>query len=217
MKAIYRKCLLAACVGAVAASSALPVSAGTGEVKKAEAPAEQLTDDQLGELFQQAFVLASFRRFDDAEKIGQRILAQRPDNPDVKKLLQSIAEARRRVEAENPGGELRERLSSMILPEVEFRAASVQTVIEYLQRESRKFSTDKTPVNFIWLVPAGVKVPAVTLSMRKIPLLDVVKYTVAAAGLACRVDSHAIVIFQPAPPEPPTEASPKPKSNVRSE
>jgi hypothetical protein len=47
----------------------------------------------------------------------------------------------------------------------------------------------------------------VSLNLRKIPFLDVVKYVAQASGLRYRVDAHAVVIEKLAPPPAPVASS----------
>ena len=105
---------------------------------------------------------------------------------------------------------LKQKLSQIVLPEIHVDAAAPQKVIEWLGEESKKHSLDKTPVNFVWQVPADAKLRPVTLNLVKVPLVDVLGYVTEAAGLRYRVDAHAVVVYVP------ESAKPAPK-NVQPE
>ena len=82
---------------------------------------------------------------------------------------------------------------------MQFRAASPQDVIDYLRHESGKFAADKTEVNFVWQVPDSVQLPPITLSLKNIPLSDVLRYVTQLTGLRYRVEPYAVVIYKPDP------------------
>jgi hypothetical protein len=107
---------------------------------------------------------------------------------------------------------LRERLMLTIFPEIHMNEVAPQQVIEWLRVESKKYTPDKTQINFVWRVPADVKVRPVTLNLNKVPLDDVLIYVTQAAGLRYRVERHAVVIHPLEPPpvkKPASDAKPK--------
>jgi hypothetical protein len=121
-----------------------------------------------------------------------------PERPDLKKLL-AETQALRKADEQDPVKLMHARLQKTVLPEVNLRDAAVRDVIEFLQREAQQRWPDKSPVNFVWLVPAEAELPPVTLTMREAPLGDVIKYVTQLAGLRYRVDAHAVVIYKPEP------------------
>ena len=98
------------------------------------------------------------------------------------------------------------------------REVDAADVIEFLRAESKRLTTDKSEINFVWQVPPNQKLPKVTLNLKNVPMLDVVRYVTSLAGLGYRVDPHAVVIYlpettQPTAPAPsgPTEPNVKPQ------
>jgi Tetratricopeptide repeat len=160
---------------------------------------------------QQAVILLERTgQYDQAEAQCMQMLQQNPNDPDAKRLLAEIEDAKHK---HSPSASLREALDEAIIPEVNFRGAGVADVIDFLQSESQKVLGVETPINFVWQAPETVKTARVTLNLRSIPLADVLKYVTESAGLRYRVDPHAVVIYQPAPAVPPAESSP---SNAKS-
>jgi len=112
--------------------------------------------------------------------------------------------------ADGPGAatEPRKRLLALVLEqiifaEVNFRDAEPADIIEHVRLAAEKAaSTNLPPVNVVWMVPAETKLPRVTLSLKNVPALEVLRYTTMAAGLKYRVEDHAVVIY-PAPPRAP--------------
>ncbi len=158
------------------------------------------TQEHLDSLFQQAVMLSQVGLYDEAEARCKTILSQMPDQPTVKKLLQDIQEKKRLSQKQDPSAELKKELEkelkTIILPEVNFREAAVADVIAYLRAESKKYTKDKNEINFVLILPEG-KTPTVTLSLRNIPMIEVLRYLTVLTGLQCQVDPHAVVLSPP--------------------
>jgi hypothetical protein len=157
----------------------------------------QLTDTQSVLLLERA------GRYDEAEAHCVQMLQKNPNDPDVKRLLEEIEDAKHKPHSSTT---LREALEEIIIPEVNFRGARTADVIDFLRVESQKVSGTDNPINFVWEAPESFKTAKVTLNLRSVPLADVLKYVTDSAGLRYRVDPHAVVIYQP-PPVVPTESS----------
>lgn len=160
---------------------------------------------QLEDKFAQAVLLARVGLYDEAAVLCKEILTNKPDQPTVQQLLREIEEKQRQREAQDAGYALRRQLEQLVLAEVNFRSANPSDVVEFLAAESKKLSADKTPINFVWLVPADAKLTPVTLNLRNVPFTDVLNYVTQMAGLKYRVDAHAVAIYKPetARPIPP--------------
>jgi len=75
---------------------------------------------------------------------------------------------------------------------VEFQEAPLADVVEYLRDASCTLDPEKKGINIILQMPPGVKPPAITLSLRNIPLLDVLSYVADIGGLNLVADDHAL-------------------------
>ncbi len=185
------------------------------ESKPAETAQPQLSDDELGNLLIEAVMLKQRGLYDEAEERCKRILAQKPDHATVKQLLVEIQGMRQRFgNQQQSESRLQKKLSEIIIPAVNFREAALGDVIEFLQQESGKLSPDKTVVNFVWQAPDELRLKRVTLSLQKVPLLEVLRYAIHGTGLSYRLDSYAVVIYQPemsAPATPPAEPNVRPQ------
>jgi hypothetical protein len=158
-------------------------------------PSGKLTDDQLGDLLQQAILLARVGLYDEAAARCQQILQQKPDQTTVKQLLTEIDQKRRKVARAVAGVELKQKLENTILPEVKVREAAVADVIESLRAQCKKLTGGQEEINVVWQVPPGRQLAKVTLSLRNVPVLDAIRYVTELARLKFRVDDHAVVIF----------------------
>ena len=169
----------------------------------------KLTDEQMSEMLQAAVLAARVGMYDEAEARCQQVLEQRPDNSFVKQLLAEIRERRRQ---QDPAADLKRKLQDITIAEVNVREAPVVDVVDFLQKEAQKQSKDKTPINLVWQVPEDSKSAKVTLTLRGVPLADVLRYVTEGAGLRYRVDPYAVVIYKPS--ANPKELSPP---NVKSQ
>ncbi len=191
----------AKCLGLLALTSWLFFTRVT--VAGMETNTVQLTDEQT------VMLLERTGRYDEAEARCRQMLQRNPNDPDAKRLLAEIEDAKHKP---HPSTTLREALDEIIIPEVNFRGAGVADIIGVLQTESQKISGADNPINFVWQTPESFKTAKVTLNLRHVPLADVLKYVTESAGLRYRVDPRAVVIYQE-PPAVPAESS---SSNVKS-
>jgi hypothetical protein len=166
-----------------------------------------VTDEQLGDKLMQAIVLGRVGLYDEAEAMCKEILAQKPDQPTVKELLRELEDLRHKREAKDPGYALRRNLEQILVPVVSFRQAAPADVLDFLSSEAKKLAPDKAAINFVWLVPADIKLNPVTLNLKNVPFIDVLNYFTQLAGLRYRIDAHAVVIYKPEPEKPIPPAS----------
>jgi hypothetical protein len=165
-----------------------------GSLNAAEKP--KYTQEHLDNLFQEAIMLSQVGMYEEAEARCKKILSQMPDQPTVKKLLEDLQEKKMRGRKPDPSAELKKELDRIVLPVVEFREAAITDVIAFLREESKKHTKDKTEINFVVLLPEG-KAPTVTMSLKKIPLMEVLRYITVLTGLQYQIDPHAVVISPP--------------------
>ncbi|MCX7885771.1 MAG: hypothetical protein N3B01_00735 [Verrucomicrobiae bacterium] len=156
-----------------------------------------LAQKHLEQLFLEAVMLSQAGLYEEAETRCRKILSQMPNQPTVKQLLDEIQQKKLQRGKPDPAAELKKRLGSIVLPEVHFREAAVTDVVEFLRQETKKYTPDKTEINFVLMLPAG-DIPKVTLTLRKVPLSELLRYIGILTGLQYRVDPYAVVL-SPAP------------------
>ncbi len=122
------------------------------------------------------------------------------------------------------------KLNDIIFPEVKFRDATITDVVQYLSDESRKLDPTGEGVNIVLgagvrsgeaplaapaapaeAAPAAAAAPAapavageartVTLSLLKVPMIDVLNFVTSLAGLKYRVEPSAVLIVRLDEPE----------------
>lgn len=86
------------------------------------------------------------------------------------------------------------KLGLIVIPQVEFRATTLETAVEFLRQESRRLDPNPEPaqrgVNILIAGTAG-RMP-VTLSLSRIPLLEALRYLAGQAGLKVKVEPYAV-------------------------
>src|SRR5712671_6962897 len=87
-----------------------------------------------------------------------------------------------------------ELFKRIVIPEVEFREASLADVVDFLTRESARLDPDKRGVNIVLMSTPGKSRP-VTMHLQNAPLEEVVRYLAESAGLRVRVDKYAVVLL----------------------
>lgn len=153
--------------------------------------------EDIDELFMKAVMLTQFGLYDEAEEACREILKARPYQKTVKRLLAQIEGNKQATDQGTADAAFRKRLEEMIVPKVDFQNLPARKAIETLRSMSRELSPDKAAINFVWMDGDDSTLPPVTLSLEKVPMLDVIRYVAEAARLNVRVDSHAVVFRQP--------------------
>ncbi len=160
-------------------------------------------------MFMEAVLLKQRGLYAEAEVRLKKLVELQPDQVTIKEMLQDV---QRKLASERgaPANSLKRKLEELTLPEVNVRDALASDVVNYLRDESRRIDPAKEGVNIVWQVPAETPVKKVSLTLRKVPLGEVLRYVAQAAGLRMRVEPYAVVVTAPeptvkAPDVPPTE------------
>lgn len=98
------------------------------------------------------------------------------------------------------GSSAAQTASQMILPQVEFRETTLPEAVDYLVTRSRALDPKKQGVNIVLDVPPERRDAKITLSLREVPLGEVVRYTAQLAGLVVAEEPYALVIGPKARP-----------------
>jgi len=117
----------------------------------------------------------------------------------------------------------RQKLQKLVIPQIEFKQANIEDVLEFLSKASVEADTEeKTGVNIVLKVstsaapapdaagappapdaaaatpaaaPAAASAtPPITLTLRRVNLLDAIKYITDIAGLSYRVDKNVVFV-----------------------
>ncbi|MBM4154482.1 MAG: type II and III secretion system protein [Lentisphaerae bacterium] len=95
---------------------------------------------------------------------------------------------------------------SLVIPQIEFREASIKDVVAFLVERSHQLDPAKDGVNIV-LDLQGAEPPLLTLALRNVPLGDALRYVTMLTGLELKYEPLAVVIStarkeQPKPSNP---------------
>ncbi len=92
-----------------------------------------------------------------------------------------------------------QKLSNLVVPEIEFVDTPLQHAIEFLRGKSAELDPAKSGVNFVLTVDEEAKNAPVTLKLRNAPLSDAVRYVTELSRTSAKVDRLAVVVSARAP------------------
>ncbi len=176
------------------------------------APAQQYTREQIAahkKLYHEAVAERDAGRLAAAELKARQLARARPGDPYVRRLLVQIQNQRR---------ELRERpqwerlLQTIIVPKVEIDGASLAEVLEYVRAKAEAGSGGRGAPSFV-VRGEGAGGREVTLSLRNVPLSEVLRYAGELSDVRFTYEKYAIVANDLRPalargPEPAPPAAP---------
>jgi hypothetical protein len=125
---------------------------------------------------------------DTAKVCFAQVLAADPKN------LPAAAMMRRIAMQQPAGADLRKQAESIVLPKVDFRDASLSSVLDYLRKDAAEQSHGKAAINIVSLFPADYgRDKTITLQLSNVPLASVLDYVAQLGGLKLDYQAHAIV------------------------
>jgi hypothetical protein len=93
------------------------------------------------------------------------------------------------------GSQIEKQLSTVILPKVDLKEATLGSVFEYLRQQVPKVTGGKSTVNFVIQVPdADLQTKQVTLQLTSVPFTVALKYLCDLAELQAEYQQYAIKI-----------------------
>lgn len=108
--------------------------------------------------------------------------------------------------AKSAAVQLAEKMKKIIIPKLEFRDARIDDVINYLQQQSIAFDKDSPPAekgvniilklkSFQGTADAPANMPAITLFLKNLSLMDAFKYITEYSGLKYRIEENTVVVY----------------------
>jgi hypothetical protein len=134
-----------------------------------------------------------------------------PKNPTATGYLRVIAAAEARSPKTTASATQRE-LEKLIVPKVELKEATLESVLDYLKQTVKRLSGDKTSVSFVSkLSNEQLKSKTITLSLSDVPYTEVLRYVGDLADVEFVHEKYAIVVRPRATTATPTTAAPAPQ------
>ncbi len=174
-----------------------------------EAPATQALRDAATVRYCDAAVeLARQRaksgRYDDSRTLLKDALARKPDHATALTLFKQLANAgaaepQNINNTANAERALMEKMQRITFPLVQFTACSVEEIVEFLRIKSKELDTmerdpAKRGVNIILRQGAAPSTAAITLELRDVPMVEVLRYVTELAGMKFRVEPFAVLV-----------------------
>lgn len=99
-------------------------------------------------------------------------------------------------EAKGGGGaKLEKQLQSVILPQVQFREATLGSALDFLKQQVTKLTDGKLAVNFVLQLPEEtVKTTQVTLNLTNVPFTEVLRYVGTLTNVTFSYEQYAIAV-----------------------
>ncbi len=132
-----------------------------------------------------------------ARKLFQEVLAADPGNKSAGAYIH-------RIDAARPANaDLRKQMQAVIVPKVDFRDASLSTVLDYLPKVVAEQSGGRAALNIVRMFPADFgREKLITLQLSGVPMASVLDYVSQLAGVKLEYQAHAIVLSMPAAAAP---------------
>ncbi len=86
------------------------------------------------------------------------------------------------------------KLSSIIIPAINFNDASIDEVSAFLNAKSRELDPEKVGINFIVQPEAAVSSSPITLNVNNIPLNEALRYISQLANVRTRIEEFGVMI-----------------------
>ena len=126
-----------------------------------------------------------------AKKNFQAVSRVDPKNQVAIGFLRKIAVDESKKPAPNT---TQKQLEKLMLPKVDFREASLGSVLDFLKQQAPKNSDGKVVVNFVMQLPEEQKAQTVTLALANVPFSEVLRYLGELAKLDFVYDKYAFVV-----------------------
>lgn len=132
---------------------------------------------------------------DTAKTCFAQVLEADPKNVPAQAMLKRIA-------IQQPAGaNLRKQAGTIMLPKVDFRDASLSSVLDYLPKAVAEQTKGRASVNIVRMFPEDYgRDKTITLQLSNVPLASVLDYVAQLGGLSVDYQAHAVVMSLPKTP-----------------
>jgi hypothetical protein len=123
--------------------------------------------------------------------------------PDYDKKMTALAQAEQRrneLKAKGinlddlPQNKLKQKLSTIIIPRVDFEDITIPDAIKYLREQSKQLDPEGVGINIFLMLPPENKDEVVNLVLTNKTLGEAIYFFCRAANLKLRIDKYAVVI-----------------------
>jgi general secretion pathway protein D len=91
---------------------------------------------------------------------------------------------------------INQKLRSIIIPSLEFRDASIEDAVAFLNAKSKELDPEKQGINFILRPDVPETAKTFTLSLRNVPMEQALRYISQLAGVKYKVEEFAVLVVR---------------------
>ncbi|MEQ1850231.1 MAG: M56 family metallopeptidase, partial [Chthoniobacteraceae bacterium] len=95
---------------------------------------------------------------------------------------------------EQPETAVLKKARAIIFPKIELRDATLSETVDFLRAKAQELDPAKQGVNIVLTPQAGGANPKITLGLKNVPLIEIIKYVAALVGYEFVADDHAITL-----------------------
>ncbi len=129
---------------------------------------------------------------DAAKRDFEAVLQADPKNPTAFAFLRQIAA---KGGTGNASETQQRQLAQLIIPKIDFKDATLASVLDYMKKAATKLSNSQTTANFVpQLSDEQMQSKTITLSLTNVPFTEVLKYIGTLADLQFVFDRYAILV-----------------------
>jgi len=160
-----------------------------GTHTRAESPVQQLLTQAQTE-FRKGDLASAKRDFETVQQLDPHNLTA------INFLRQITAMGGKNGLTSLPRGQI----EGVIVPKVEFKEATLDSVLEALKKNVAKLTDNKVMLNFVAQIPdEQLHTQTVTLSLTNVPFTEVLRYLGTVANVRFTFDKYAIIVKPLAP------------------
>lgn len=115
---------------------------------------------------------------------------------DRRALLELEKDAAQATTNASPEPDLQERVTRIIVPEVNWTNVAPADCVNWLASESRRLDPDGEGVNFVLTDSAEHSGKPITLTQRNVPLIDIINHISSQSGWEYQINSDAVRLYK---------------------
>jgi hypothetical protein len=94
----------------------------------------------------------------------------------------------------NAGAAVEKSLSALIVPQIQFKEATLGSALDFMRKKAEELSGGKQPVNFVVSPGVDRDGTTVTLALREVPYTEALRYIGDLANVSFEYQKYAVVV-----------------------
>jgi hypothetical protein len=152
------------------------------------APMHVFAETSAAQLYRQAREAFQRNNLLEAEQLAKSALEKDSAHAPTRSLLYQISQKKPR------GNAMLRVYSTMIIPEVRFEEATLESALEFLRQYAEKASGGAHVPNFVMVLPPEMKQKTFSLRLNSVPFIDTLRYVCELTETQYNIEQHGIRI-----------------------